>query len=189
MEPYDLLKYVVTVFEKLDVNYLITGSIASMFYGEPRLTNDIDIVADIREHHIQELKGYFPEKDFYISENAIRGAIKHKQQFNIIHPSSGFKIDVMIPGDDDFNKSRFERKNRISPVEKTKANFSSPEDVIIMKMRYYEEGGSEKHIRDITGMLRVSSDIIDKNYIDEWVKKFNLDHIWRHILAKLENRQ
>ena len=56
-------------------------------------------------------------------------------------------------------------------------------------MRYYEEGGSEKHIRDITGMLRVSGDIIDKNYIADWVSKFNLDDIWHHILAKLDNRQ
>jgi len=40
MEPYDLLKYMVKAFESLGIRYFITGSIASIFYGEPRFTND-----------------------------------------------------------------------------------------------------------------------------------------------------
>ncbi len=94
MEPYDLLKYMITAFEKLKIRYFITGSIASMFYGEPRFTNDIDVVADIREEHISGLLRLFPEKEFYLSDDSIRDAIKNQYQFNIIHPSSGLKIDV-----------------------------------------------------------------------------------------------
>jgi len=47
MEQHELLLYLVECLEKLRIPYLITGSIASMAYGEPRFTNDIDIVADI----------------------------------------------------------------------------------------------------------------------------------------------
>ena len=49
MELYDLLARVIEVFEDLHIPYLVTGSLASMAYGEPRLTNDIDIVAGIDE--------------------------------------------------------------------------------------------------------------------------------------------
>ncbi len=109
-----------------------------------------------------------------------------ENQFNITHPASGLKIDVIICRNDAFDRSRFERVRRITPLEGMEANFSSPEDVIIMKMRYYKEGESERHIRDITSMLRISSDIIDRGYIEEWVKKLGLMDIWAAIVEKLE---
>lgn len=186
MELHELLKYLINAFEKLGIQYFITGSIASIFYGEPRFTNDIDVVADIEEEHISGLLKSFPEDEFYISEDAIRDAIRHKHQFNIIHPSSGLKIDVIIRKKDAFDNSRFERIEKIYPIEDTQANFSSPEDVIIMKMRYYKEGESEKHIRDITSMLKISGDSIDRDYIKNWAHKFDLLDIWKAILAKLE---
>lgn len=186
MEQSDLLKYLTNVFESLGIPYFVTGSIASIFYGEPRFTNDIDVVADINENHISGLLKSFPEKEFYISEEAIRDAIKHKYQFNIIHPSSGLKIDVIIARKDAFNNSRFKRMRRIIPIENTEINFSSPEDVIIMKCQYYKEGESEKHIRDITSMLNISGEIIDKNYIEDWVDKLGLKDIWEDILKRLE---
>ena len=157
-----------------------------MFYGEPRFTNDIDIVAEVKEQHIPDLLKLFPCDEFYISEAAIRDAIKHSHQFNIIHPSSGLKIDVIICKKEPFDNSRFERINRISPIEDTLANFASPEDVIIMKMRYYKEGESEKHLRDITGMLKISGDIIDRKYIESWADKLGIEDIWRSILERLK---
>lgn len=186
MEQYDLLKHLVNVFESLGIRYLVTGSIASIFYGEPRFTNDIDIVAEIEEHHIPELLKLFPYDEFYISEDAVRDAIKYNHQFNIIHPASGLKIDVIISKKDAFDNSRFERIKRISPIEDIYANFASPEDVIIMKMRYYKEGESEKHLRDITSMLKISGEIIDQEYIEKWVEKFELKDIWKAILERLK---
>ncbi len=185
MELYDLLKYLINAFEKLGIQYFITGSMGSIFYGEPRFTNDIDVVVDIDKRYVPGLVSSFPEGEFYINEDAIHDAIKHKRQFNIIHPSSGLKIDVIVSKKDDFDNSRFARKHRISPIENTEANLSSPEDVIIMKMKFYKEGESEKHIRDITGMLKVSGEIIDRNYIENWANKLRLLDIWEAIINKL----
>lgn len=186
MEQSDLLKHLINSFETLGVRYFVTGSIASIFYGEPRFTNDIDVVAEINEHHISKLLKLFPHNEFYISEDAIRDAIKHTYQFNIIHPMSGLKIDVIISKRTSFNNSRFRRIRRISPIEDTEANFASPEDVIIMKMRYYKKGGSDKHLHDIASMLKISDDIIDRKYIEKWVDKFALNDIWHTILNKLK---
>lgn len=184
MELYDLLKHLVNAFESLKIRYFVTGSIASIFYGEPRFTNDIDVVADIRKEHVTELLRLFPETEFYISDDAIRDALHHKYQFNIIHPTSGLKIDVIIPKKDAFDNSRFQRIKRICPAENTEANFSSPEDVIIMKMKYYKEGESEKHLRDITSILKIYDEVIDREYIENWADKLNLLDIWKAILAK-----
>ena len=186
MELYDLVKYLVNTFESLGIKYFITGSVASILYGEPRLTNDIDVVADVQERHIKDLLKLFSKEEFYISESSIRDAISRRSQFNIIHPLSGLKVDVIITKEDDFDNNRFERIKRISPVTDTLVNFSSPEDVIIMKLKYFKEGGSEKHIRDIASMLKISGDSIDRNYVEKWAQQLNLLDIWKAVIVKLK---
>ena len=185
MELFNLVKCLVKAFEALGIPYFITGSVASIFYGEPRFTNDIDVVADIKEDQIASLLRYFPEDEFYVSEATMQDAIRNKGQFNIIHPSSGLKIDVIIRKENAFDQSRFQRIKKVSPIEHEVVNFSSPEDVIIMKMKYYQEGQSEKHIRDITSMLKISGDSIDTNYIEQWAERLNVGEVWRAIHDKV----
>lgn len=185
MELYELLTHVVQTFKRLHIPYLVTGSMASMAYGEPRLTNDIDVVAGIRETDIPELLAAFPVHEFYLSEEAIREAIRRHGQFNIIHPASGLKVDVVIRRDTSFDRSRFARARAIRPVESYEAAFASAEDVIIKKMEYYREGGSEKHLRDIAGMLKVSGSELDEAYIVEWADRLGLRDIWDMIKRRL----
>ena len=96
MGLYELLQQVITAFEELNIDYLVTGSIASMAYGEPRLTNDIDIVADIKIEQVRLLERYFPHEEFYFDAEMVREAIIHKSQFNLIHAGSGLKVDVIL---------------------------------------------------------------------------------------------
>lgn len=186
MGPHDLLRRVAETFERLDIPYLVTGSVASMAYGEPRLTNDIDIVANVRENHVPGLLAAFPPGEFYMSDEMIRDAIRRQGQFNIIHPGSGLKVDVIIRQDTPFDRSRFSRVRRITPAETFEANFASPEDVIIKKMEYYSAGGSEKHLRDITGILRISGEEIDRSYISGWAERLGLAKIWDAIQRRLD---
>ena len=186
MELYDLLAWVIEAFDGLQIPYLVTGSVASMAYGEPRLTNHIDIVAEIVEANIPGLLSAFPEEDFYLSEDAVRDAVRRRDQFNIIHPASGLKVDVMIRKDTDFDRNRFSRAQTIRPVATYTAMFASPEDVILKKMEYYREGGSEKHLRDIASMLRISASDIDTAYVDEWAARLGLIPIWDAIKQRLD---
>ena len=187
MELYDLLDRVIQTFEDLQIPYFITGSLASMAYGEPRLTNDIDIVAGIDEAHIPTLLSAFPEEEFYLSEDAVRDAIRRRDQFNIIHPGSGLKVDVMIRKNTAFDASRFSRAHAIRPVGTYEARFASPEDVIIKKMEYYREGASEKHLRDIASMLRISGNEIDHAYVEGWAARLGLVDIWNAIKRRLSD--
>ncbi|MDI6809825.1 MAG: hypothetical protein QME66_12755 [Candidatus Eisenbacteria bacterium] len=188
MELHELLRKVVETFENLQIPYLITGSVASMAYGEPRLTNDIDLVAQIAKDNVGGLMKAFPSTEFYISEEMIREAIDRCGQFNIIHPVSGLKVDVMIKQSTPFDESRFRRVRQISPAESYQANFASPEDVIIKKMEYYRDGGSEKHLRDITGILIISENEVDRGYISEWTRRLNLDEIWEAVQKRLGDK-
>jgi hypothetical protein len=188
MELFELLQRIVEVLERLHIQYLVTGAVASIAYGEPRLTNDIDIVAAIEEKHIPDVLKAFPPEEFYVSEAAVRNAIRHEGQFNIIHPASGLKVDIIIKQDTPFDNSRFSRVRRIHPTESYQADFASPDDVIIKKMEYYKEGASEKHLRDIAGILKISGETVDRNYVTEWAKRLGLTEIWEAIQRRIEER-
>ena len=143
------------------------------------MTIDIDVVADLREDQVGGVKACFPEDDFYLDIDAARQAIRRKGQFNIIHPTSGFKIDVIIAKKDAFDKSRFRRIRRLKPAEEIDANFASPEDVIIKKMEYYREGGSEKHLRDVRSMVALSADQFDQGALAEWIRQRGVEAEWQ----------
>lgn len=185
MEPSQLLRHVVDVLERLRLRYLITGSVAAIHYGEPRFTNGIDIVADLAADAVESFCLAFPAENFYLDEDTIREAIARRSQFNIIHPASGLKIDVMIPARDAFNASRFARAPRLNPENDYSASFASPEDVILKKLEYHAAGGSDKHLRDIAGVLKISGDSIDRRYIDDWAARMGVADLWRDVVRRL----
>lgn len=181
MELSDLLRHVVSVFDRLEIPYFVTGSVATAYFGEPRFTNDIDVVAAFPPERADAFCAEFPAADYYVSLSAVRDAIARRTQFNIIHPSSGLKVDVMVAKDTPFDRSRLSRRLRVRPRGDYEAWFGSPEDVIVKKMDFYREGGSEKHLRDIAGLLKLMGSRIDRQYISEWSVKLNLTKIWAKI--------
>jgi len=184
MEPSELLQRIVAILERLGLRYFVTGSMATIFFGEPRFTNDIDIVVDLPVNRIAEFCAAFPAPEFYLSEETVHRAVSRRGQFNIIHPASGLKVDVMVPADSSFNRSRFSRVKRIRPATGFDAVFSSAEDVILKKMEAYREGGSEKHLRDISGVLKVVGEHLDRGYIAEWADRMGTSDIWEEILRR-----
>jgi hypothetical protein len=164
---------------------MVVGSFASAWYGEPRLTHDIDIVVQLGLDAVDRLCGAFPAPEFYVSAPAAREAVSMRGQFNVIHPASGNKIDFMIARVDAWGRSQLARRGRRPILPDREAFVAAPEDVIVSKLRYYQEGGSDKHLRDIAGMLQVSGDVIDKEYINHWVAQLGLTQEWQAVLDRL----
>jgi hypothetical protein len=188
MELSELLHFLVSTLERLGLRYFVTGSSVTIFHGEPRFTNDIDVVVDLPEAAVADLCRQFPEDDFYVSVDAARDAVRRRSQFNIIHPRSGLKIDVIIPAETAFNRSRFSRAMRVNAGGDWEAVFSSPEDAILRKMEVYREGGSDKHLRDIAGVLKTNAVGIDRAYIERWAATLGVTDVWRTILRRLDRQ-
>lgn len=153
MEQCDLLRHLCTVLESLGIKYLVTGSQATIVFGEPRFTNDIDVVVALDLSHLDALVQSFPEADYYLSREAAREAITEKGMFSVLHPASGLKIDFIIPGRTPYELSRFDRGRRVQVAPNFAATFAAPEDVILKKLEFFKIGGSDKHLRDIAGVL------------------------------------
>jgi len=183
MEQIDLLKLIAEVFERLGIKYMVVGSYASMYYSETRNTNDIDVLADLKFEQIQAFSQNFPAGEFYLSEEAIKEALKYNSQFNIIHPESGSKIDVIIPKQDMFSQLELGSRIKVEAFG-VSVYVAKPEYVILKKLEYYQEGESEKHLRDIASMFRCSGDRIDLILIDQWADKLGVREIWKDFLEK-----
>lgn len=185
MEPSELLLHLVTVLEKLDLRYFVTGSTATIFYGEPRFTADIDVVVDLPRDRAPDLLQAFGRDDFYVDAEAIERALEQRSQFNIIHTASGLKVDVVIPRGDAFDRSRFGRVRRVHPAPDYEATFASPEDVILEKLVYYRDGGSDKHLRDIAGVIKISGEQLDWSYLDNWASRLDVGDVWSAVYGRV----
>ncbi len=161
--------------------YMVTGSVAAMVYGEPRLTNDIDIVLELDRARAAELAALFPAAQFYCPPEEvllIEAGRPHRGHFNLIHHATGYKADVYLRGKDTLHAWGLSRRRRLDLGEDESMWVAPPEYVIVRKLAFYREGGSAKHIADVRGMLEVSGDSIDMVSIGEWVDRLGLGSQW-----------
>lgn len=185
MELTELLKRAISILEGKDITYMVVGSVATIGYGEYRLTADIDIVVALSADQAGALCDSFPMPDFYVSREAAREAVRIRRQFNVIHPASGFKIDFMMARSDPWGKSQLARRQRIQIMPGVPGYVAAPEDIIMSKMLYYKEGGSEKHLRDIAGIMKESPGQVDRSYVEHWAQELGLMEIWIRIQQRL----
>lgn len=181
MEQPDVVRHTLGALERLAIPYAIVGSFASIAYGEPRFTRDIDILIDPPEDCVADLCREFPAPDWYVSEPAARQAVQTHGQFNVIHIPSGNKIDFIVSRDDAWCRLQFERRQSVGILEDLTGFAVHPEDVILGKLLYYREGGSDKHLRDIAGVLQISGDLIDQKRLEEWARKLGVLDIWQQV--------
>ncbi len=181
MQPLDLLRFVSDLLDRLHLSNLVTGSTATIAYGEARYTNDIDIVIDLPPERVAEFCAGFPSHEFYVSAAAVTEAVRARHQFNVLHPASGLKVDFIVLTDSEFDRSRHQRGRRLAVLPERSVSFASPEDVILKKMVYYELGGSDKHLRDIAGVIRIQGQALDRAYIEAWATKLGVTELWQAI--------
>lgn len=145
---------------------MVVGGFAAIFYGEPRLTIDVDLVVDMQLRHIDPFVQAFPIPDYYVSEEGIRDSLVRRYPFNVIQPSTGAKVDMVPLPNDPFTRLAFQRRQRLA-VDTTgqEAYFITEEDIVTAKLIAFKETGSEKHFKDARGILLLQWDTINLDAI------------------------
>lgn len=172
MTQEEVIKKVVAGLESCGIPYMLTGAIAVNYYGRPRLTHDIDIIVEVKIEKARELIITF-EDEFYISLDGVLDAIQNHTVFNLIHHQTGLKIDCWILKDDEFDQMRFSRRQRCYIFDQ-EMFISSPEDLILMKLCWYKDSGSEKHLLDVRGIYQIQSGKLNKQYLESWAQKLSV---------------
>lgn len=177
MREPDFIGLFVEPLEALDVPYMITGAVASVVYGEPRFTRDIDIVLELHGTDVARFSAVFPESDFYVPpaetlrEEIARSGGGH---FNLIHHETALRADLYLRGDDPLHAWAFERRRRIR-VDDLDIWIAPIEYVVVRKLEFFRASGSDRHLRDVNGMLRISGDLVDSRELDRWIERLGLE--------------
>jgi len=180
MPEADLIELFVGPLERLGIRYLVTGSVAATLYGEPRLTHDIDLIAALGADDAERLAAAFPAASFYVPPVdviAIEARRDLRGHFNVIHSESGLKADFYLAGRDELHEWAF-RHAREYALGGLRVRLAPPEYVVVRKLEFYRDGGSEKHLRDIRAMLAVSADRIDRAALADWIRRRGLETQW-----------
>lgn len=176
MNPFEVAHRLTEFFERHDVDYFLGGSMASTTYGEPRFTQDVDIIVRLPADKVDALVEEF-QSDFYVSGQALHDAVKRKSAANLIHLETNFKIDLIISRERPFEKSRFERR-----VQKNAAGnsfwFCTAEDIILVKLEWYRDSGGvlERQLRDIQTVLMVQESL-DFDYLRMWANELGVSEL------------
>src|SRR5436853_141908 len=95
--------------KRVGVDYMLTGSMASNYWGTPRTTHDIDFVILMRPEQVDRFAGVF-EKDLFIQRDSVRSVFKPPYQFNVLDNQSALKADFWQLRDNVFEQEMFRRR-------------------------------------------------------------------------------
>ena len=189
----DIVGFLKLILEALDaagVEYLIGGAIAEWAWGEPRATQDIDIVINLPIKAVGRFSKELEKRDMLVPAEIILDTILEDRAdipINAIHMYSGLKADLyLVRSGDELRLRAFQRRQRIDygpPIGHIYIH--SPEDLILYKLIYFGVSQQPKHSRDIAAILRAKKDQIDFGYIEEWTTRLGLSSLWKELLDSI----
>lgn len=176
-----LLSTIADRLEAAGIPYMVVGSVAGSFHGEPRTTVDIDIVIDPTRESLTRFVESLPAEDFYVAQEAATEALARRSSFNVIEHATGWKVDLLVRKDRPFSRTELERRFR-APLLGRPTPIATAEDTIIAKLEWATEGASERQLGDVAAIVRTQGSRLDQDYLERWIGPLGLDDAWRKAL-------
>ena len=161
--PSGLLVRLAGALNASGMPWMITGSTASALYGEPRATQDIDIVIDPQPDQLSALLDALKD-GFYVSAEEASEALRLRGMFNAIDLESGWKADIIVCPDRDFERNEIARRRPVRLFD-VDVFVISPEGSVVSKLRWAATSGSERQLRDAASVLVGCAGELDMDYI------------------------
>lgn len=161
---------------------MVTGSVAAMTYGEPRMTLDVDLVVALDASRVDGFLAAFPESEFYrppsdvVRVEVARDARGH---FSLIHHETGMKADIYVAAGDDLHRWGLAHRRRLR-VTGGDLWLAPPEYVILRKLEFWREGASDKHLRDIRAMLGAGV-TLERAFLERELEQRGLRSAWERV--------
>lgn len=189
----DFVLMVLDALETSNIPYLIGGAVAVWAWGDPRATRDLDLVIQVTESDAEKLSDELEKRDMFLPAEIIREGLNDRREdvpLNAIHGASGFKADLyFLREGDTFRQEAFRRRVLVDLGPGLgEVYLHTPEDLIINKLNYYSISQQTKHIRDITSIIQILGDQLDKEYFAKWIAEKDLQTLWESIQMKLQSQ-
>jgi len=188
-ENEEVIERLVDVLDDLGIRYAIGGSVASALYGTVRFTRDADISTEPFSHVADRLYELLKD-EFYVSREAMEGALRSHGSFNIIHFETAFKIDLFIHGPSEFEGRLLDRRRmlKLADISRRDVCVVSPEDIVLLKLRWFKQTDctSERQWNDVLGVLRVQRESLDFDYLTGSAKELGLEGLLERARAEAD---
>ena len=176
------LALVIDLLERNQILYMLTGSMASSYYGRPRSTHDADLVVDPAQEQLVRFLEGVTEAGFDAEGAAAIRALERRTTFNVIEKSSASKVDLILKRERPFSIEEFSRRRLATLAFRSGVALVSPADAILSKLEWARlSGASERQFADIRGILEVTSANADVGYIERWAAVLGLTDLWRRV--------
>jgi hypothetical protein len=179
--PRSLVGLFIAPLNRANIDYVVTGGLAAIVYGHPRLTLDVDLVIRLGSGAVTTFAELWPLDDYYcppvevVEQERQRAAHGH---FNVIHTDTAMRADVYLAGDDPLQAWAL-ADHVTREVDGETVRFAPIEYVIVYKLRYAQEGGSDRHLRDVARMIETSRELIRAETLTRWITRLDLDDGWK----------
>jgi hypothetical protein len=181
--PGELLPRFAAPFTRLGLPYMITGGAAAIVYGEPRLTNDLDLVVAMTPADASRVADALAADDTYVPPVEVlevEAGRRTHGHFNVIHGPTSLRADVYLAGDDPLHAWGLARRRTLA-LAGTQVSIAPPEYVIVRKLQYSAQGGGDRHLRDIRRMLDRALVPIDHVALEQFITTLGLHDAWRRV--------
>jgi hypothetical protein len=134
---------------------MVSGGVAAIIYGEPRLTNDVDVVIALHSENVPRLVAAFPPEQYYVPPQEVivaEAARRRNGHFNVLHLESSLRADIYPAGDDPLIAWGMERRRALA-LGGGSVSVAPAEYVIVKKLAWIQAGGSDRHLRDVAVIL------------------------------------
>jgi hypothetical protein len=173
--PAGVLATVVSALNEADIPHMLVGSFASTLHGADRSTQDIDILIAPTPESLQAFTTRLEATDMYVSPSA-QQALHRRDQFNVISPRTGWKVDLIMSKDRDFDRSRLARRKPTS-IHGVGLWVASAEDTVLAKLEWAQMGESERQLIDVARVLEARRDALDHDYLRRWASTLEIQHM------------
>jgi hypothetical protein len=148
----DFLRRLVAMLDRAQIPHMVAGSFASTLHGTPRSTQDIDLVIDPSGEALSAFVAGLAPDEYYASDAAAQDAFGRRSQFNVIDMATGWKADLIVRKTRPYSVEEFRRRKpeRILGVD---VFVATPEDTVLTSLEWAAMSGSERQLRDVTGIL------------------------------------
>jgi hypothetical protein len=165
-DQLDILALVTSRLDAAGIAYMVTGSMAAGYYGQPRMTRDVDLVVEFHQGDPERLEAMFSQA-FLLSADTIRTAMSRGTMCNAIHREALVKVDFVIRKSEPFRIEEFARRRRVE-VDGHPMWIVSPEDLVLSKLAWARDTRSDVQVRDVRAVIAAQRVRLDWEYVERW---------------------